>query len=142
MCRRIERRFESRPESVPEARQAVARALEDWGLGPLDVAARAGGDLLLVASELATNAAKASSHSFLLTVDAHRDHLEVTVADEDPRPARRLEPGLDQSSGRGLGIVEALCSCWGQTPFDGHTKTVWCRMNLPVGSNLGRECLL
>ena len=107
-----------------------------------DVAAGASGDLLLVASELVTNAAKASSDTFVLSVDAHRDHVELVVADEDPRPARRLEPGLDQANGRGLGIVDALCTQWGQTPFDGRSKQVWCRMDLPAGSVLGKECQL
>lgn len=120
----------------------MARALEDWGLDEHDVAAGTGGDLVLVASELATNAAKASTPNFVLTLDAHREYMKLTVADGDPRPARRLDPTLQQASGRGLGIVEALCTCWGQTAFDGASKQVWCRMNLPAGSNLGRECRL
>ena len=107
-----------------------------------DVASEAGGDLLLVASELVTNAAKASSDRFVLTVDAHRDHVELVVADHDPRPAERLQPGLDQANGRGLGIVAALCTQWGQTPFDGSSKKVWCRIDLEPGSILGRECRL
>ncbi|HET6965811.1 MAG TPA: ATP-binding protein [Acidimicrobiales bacterium] len=142
MCRRIERRFESRPESVPEARHLVAWALRDWGLDDADVAAPTGMDLLLVASELVTNAAKSHSHDFLLSVDVHRDHVELVVADEDPEPARRMEPGLDQANGRGLGIVDALASSWGQTPFDGHIKRVWCRLDLPPGSALGSGCAL
>lgn len=107
-----------------------------------DVAARAGGDLLLIASELVTNAAKSRSSAFLLAIDAHRDHVEVAVVDEDPHPARRMAPGTDQYSGRGLGIVEALSSSWGQDPYDGHTKRVWCRMDLPPGSVLGSGCRL
>lgn len=120
----------------------VARALEEWGVDEHDVAAGTGGDLLLVASELATNAAKASTPGFVLSLDAHRDHVKLTVTDQDPSPARRLEPGLEHPSGRGLGIVEALCTRWGQTSFDGASKDVWCRMDLPPGSNLGRDCRL
>lgn len=127
---------------MPEARHVLARALEEWGVDEHDVAAGASGDLLLVASELVTNAAKAESRSFLLTVDAHRDHIELGVADDDPRPARRLAPGLEQANGRGLGIVEALSASWGQTDFDGTSKKVWCRMELPPGSVLGQECRL
>lgn len=140
MCRRITRRFESGPESVPAARHLVARTLEDWGVDEHDVASGASGDLLLVTSELVTNAAKSSSRGFVLTVDAHRDHVELKVADEDPRPAQRLAPGLEQANGRGLGIVEALATEWGQTPFNGVTKEVWCRVDLPPGSVLGKEC--
>lgn len=142
MCRRIERAFESRPESVPEARRLVARALEEWGVDEEDVASDASGDLLLVASELVTNAAKAASDGLVVTFDAHRDHVELVVADRDPRPARRVEPNLDQANGRGLGIVATLCTQWGQTPFDGSSKTVWCRIDLAPGSALGRECRL
>lgn len=142
MCRRIEHEFDSRPESVPEARRLVARALEKWGLDERDVASEAGGDLLLVASELATNAAKAASDGFVVSVDAHRDHVELVVVDHDPRPAQRLEPGMDQANGRGLGIVAALCTQWGQTRFDGSSKRVWCRIDLAPGSALGRECRL
>lgn len=142
MCRRIQRRFESRPEAVSFARETVARALRDWGVDERDVAAGATSDLLLVASELVTNAAKARSHCFVLTVDAHRDHLEVTVADEDPSPARRLFPGLERDAGRGLAIVDAVASSWGQTPHDGQVKRVWCRISLPGGSVLGQGCRL
>lgn len=142
MCKHIERRFQGRTESVPAARRLVAQTLEEWGVDEADVAAGAGGDLVLVASELVTNAAKAASSTFVVTVDAHRDYVDLTVMDEDPRPARRLEPGLDLANGRGLGIVDALSSQWGQTPFDGLTKTVWCRVDLPAGSILGRECRL
>lgn len=142
MCRRIERRFKSRPESVPEARHLVAWALRDWGLDDADSAAAAAMDLLLMASELVTNAAKSSSDSFVLSVDVHRDHLELAVADADPSPARRIDPGFEQPNGRGLGIVAALSSSWGQTPYDGHTKRVWFRMDVPAGSALGRECRL
>ncbi len=142
MCRRIERRFYSRPESVPEARHLVAWALQDWGLDVADVGAPVGMDLLLVASELVTNAAKSHSGSFVLSVDVHRDRIELAVADEDPSPARRMDPGIEQANGRGLGIVDALASSWGQTPFDGHTKRVWCRLDVPPGSALGRECRL
>jgi anti-sigma regulatory factor (Ser/Thr protein kinase) len=142
MCRRIQRRFDSRPESVPEARHLVAWALREWGVDERDSAAAAISDLLLVASELVTNAAKASTHTFVLTVEAHRDHVELDVADEDPRPVRRLDPGLDQFSGRGMGIVEAVASSWGQTPHDGSTKRVWCRVSVPPGSALGHDCRL
>ncbi len=120
----------------------VARALEDWGLDERDVAAGASGDLLLVTSELVTNASKSGSSTFLLEMDAHRDHVELAVVDEDPEPARRLVPDLNQYSGRGLGIVEALSSSWGQDPYDGRTKRVWCRFDLPAGSILGRGCRL
>lgn len=142
MCKRIERRFESRPESVPEARHLVAWALRDWGVDDADVAAPAGMDLLLVVSELVTNAAKSRSDGFVLTVDAHHDHVELAVADEDPRPATRADPGIERANGRGLGIVAALASSWGQTRFDGYTKRVWCRLDLPPGSALGSGCRL
>ena len=120
----------------------MAWALQDWGVDERDIAAAAGGDLLLVASELVTNAAKSSSEDFVLLVEAHRDRVELTVVDQDPHPARRLEPGTDQFNGRGLGIVEALASSWGQRPYDGRTKAVWCRMDVPSGSVLGRGCRL
>lgn len=120
----------------------MARALEEWGVDREDVAYGSGADLLLAASELVTNAAKARSHTFTLEVQAHRDYVELKVTDEDPRPARRLAPGPDQSNGRGLGIVDTLATTWGQTDYDGRAKQVWCRVAVPAGSALGEGCRL
>lgn len=120
----------------------VAEALLRWGVVEADPARTALDDVLLVVTELIANAIKASSSVVGLTLTAHRDHMEVSVTDSDPRPARALTPTLDDLGGRGVGIVEALSMLWGQEPYDGHTKRVWSRVAVPAGSALGHGCTI
>ncbi len=142
MCRSLEQRFPCRSESVTDARRAVAHVLAEWGVGAPDPAAVSADDLVLAASELSANAAKSDSCEFLLVLNAHRTYIELCVRDHDPHPARMQPANCDVAGGRGLRIVAALCSGWGQTPHDGSTKSVWCRFDVPPGSVLGRGCRL
>lgn len=142
MCRRVEERFPTRPESVPKARALVAAALARWGVVDADPARAALDDVLLVVTELIANAIKSSSSVVGLTLTAHRDHLEVAVTDSDPRPARFVRPTPDDIGGRGVAIVKALSFSWGQEPYDGRTKRVWSRVAVPAGSALGHGCTI
>ncbi len=114
--------------------------LVDWGAGPEDPAASGLDDLILVASELLTNAVKACSGDITVEITAHRSSIELAVEDDSPWPAVIRLP--DDRGGRGLHIVEALSARWGQDVRPGGSKRVWCQMPVPLGSVLGVGCTL
>ena len=131
MCKRIAQNFPSRPESIAAARSLAVAALGDWE----DVDAPAGRafllDILLIVSELTTNATQATAEDFRLTLRQGADYVEIAVEDSDPRPARLVTPRPDQISGRGLALVAALSASWGQETYHGNGKKVWARVARP-----------
>ena len=105
--------------SVGHARHWVLDVLADlsWS-GPTD-------DVVLLVSELATNAVLYSPGLFDVMVYAHHCGLWVSVADcGDGRTIVPRHPGRDELSGRGLAIVQAASSAWGTSP-DRMGKAVW-----------------
>lgn len=112
----------------------------DWGVGPGDPAASGLDDLILVASELLTNAVKACSGDITVEITAHRSRIELAVEDDSPLPAMIRRP--DDRGGRGLHIVEALSARWGQEVRGRGSKRVWCQMAVPLGSVIAEGCTL
>jgi anti-sigma regulatory factor (Ser/Thr protein kinase) len=82
--------------------------------------------VLLLVSELCTNAVRHAATAFEVHIDADRGEVTVTVVDHDPahRPQLR-DPGPDALSGRGLFIVERLSKSWGCDRHGTHAKSVW-----------------
>ena len=134
MCRHALRRFECRPDSVRAGRTFVADILEQWGVGPEDPAAPGVDDILLVASELLTNALKACDGDITVELKGHRDRIELSVEDDCPAPAMVRQAGPSDLGGRGLRIVDALTVRWGQRRVTRGCKQVWCEMPVPSGS--------
>jgi anti-sigma regulatory factor (Ser/Thr protein kinase) len=123
------------PVAVPAARVFVAKTLAGWGLGALIE------DACLVASELVTNAVKASwpfdaGESVKLWLMADGSNLIIEVYDGCPEmPQER--PAGDGEGGRGLAIVAALSVSWGV--YAGSLgKTVWAHLRQDGPS--GRLC--
>lgn len=88
----------------------------------------------LLASEVVTNALVHGDSDVNVYVRRYDTCLRVEVRDSDPRPARpvTLPRAEDQAEGgRGLLIVSALASAWGNSP-SGRGKTVW--FELPVSA--------
>lgn len=117
-----ERSFEPEPIAVRRARDFARDALGD-GLGPVvgaDVVER----VLLVVSELATNAVLHARTDFVVRLSGDGETVRVAVFDGSPgRPERgSMDPAA--VTGRGLGIVESLASDWGIEAADGG-KWVW-----------------
>lgn len=102
------------------ARHAVAAALAD---------SRYPGDhdmVLLLASELITNAVRHAATPFDLSVLVDALGVTVAVVDHDQvHPPRLRNPAPEATSGRGLRIVEELATSWGTEPLDGDSKRVW-----------------
>jgi serine/threonine-protein kinase RsbW len=118
------------------ARDALRAWLARDDLRQLDV------EVLLVASELVTNAVLHAQTVVELSYDAEEGTVEVGVRDLDARPWRpTLSPAPAASTetswpllalgGRGLAIVAAMADEWGVTETqDG--KQVWARWSGPA----------
>ena len=79
-------------------------------------------------SELATNALLHAATNFEVTI--HRDDaVRIGVIDHDPTPPVRRHAGPTDTSGRGLHLIEQLCTRWGVDAFD-DGKCVWCEFEL------------
>jgi anti-sigma regulatory factor (Ser/Thr protein kinase) len=118
------------PSSVAVARGRIAAELRAAGLFPAAVA-----DAALVTSELLSNAILHARPlpeacirvSWILTATT----VEVIVSDggSATRP-RASRPSLSSIGGRGLGIVEHLCTSWG-VRADERGTTVWAVLPAP-----------
>ena len=117
-------RFRRNTDQIPAARAFVRETLHRWG-------ETAGvGDAALVTSELFTNAVLHGSGRVDVYVTLDPEALRIAVVDDGRRtpdrwPRRGATPTL---GGRGLRIVDALASTWGNN-FDPAGRTrVWAEM--------------
>lgn len=92
-------------------------------------------DLLLMTSELVTNAVVHARTEVTLGVAVTQSEVIVTVHDLDL--GRQEERAHERDGGRGLGIVKALsCEC-GRTSQGAHGKTAWFRLCLTDHDGVG-----
>ncbi len=88
--------------------------------------------VLVIASELVTNAIVHGSVPVVLSVSFRTPYIAVEVSDGDPRTesvrVRAADDG--QPGGRGLRIVAVLADRWGARPSQ-HGKTVWATKRWP-----------
>jgi len=123
------RRFPADAASVGQARRFLLGRLPDGRADAADA-------LVLMLSELATNAVRHAATEFEVTVhvvgETRRVVVEVTdAAGGDPTPQ---EPAADALHGRGLHIVRTLADAWGvDMRRDRPGKTVWFSSTLPAG---------
>ena len=110
------------------ARMFVRARLTDW-LGA-DSRGKFTDDLLLVTSELVTNAVVHGREPIELTFALDADEAEVTVTDfGGGRPqVQSGKPGADR--GRGLPLVDALVDAWGvrHGDYEAGKTSVWFRL--------------
>ncbi|GAA1197392.1 ATP-binding protein [Prauserella alba] len=113
------------PCSPTDARHTVDAAL---GIG--DESLRQ--NVLLLVTELATNAVVHGSPPCRLRVRARPERLRIEVSDTDPRQPVVLHPGPDVDHGRGLLLVAALADDWGVDQAHGASnrdaKVVWAEL--------------
>lgn len=114
-------------------RQLAVQQFTEWTGLPYDSdPARA---VALVTAELASNAVRHGSlpgRDFRLTLHLLPDRFRVEVTDTRPEclpPPMPPQPA-DETSGRGLLLVQAYADCWGCTDRDTYTKTVWAEVRL------------
>jgi DNA-binding NarL/FixJ family response regulator len=106
-------------ESGREARRMVSEALQRWDDRV------PGDDVELLVTELVTNAVlhggSAPEVALLLLPDA----IRVEVADGSSEMPQLRAATLEDTSGRGIALVDELASRWGAEPGADGGKTVW-----------------
>ncbi|MER7999628.1 MULTISPECIES: ATP-binding protein [unclassified Streptomyces] len=121
---------------VPLARDFTRQALYDWGWLPAANADRraAAEDVLLVVSELVTNACLHADGPDGLLVSCAAKVLRVEVTDRGTgRPEPRTPHRAGRPGGHGMFIVQRLCLDWGVVHRTGAAgKTVWAELAAPV----------
>ncbi|WP_432093181.1 ATP-binding protein [Streptomyces sp. bgisy100] len=120
----IKRFFAPVPDSVGQVRDFALCTLAAWGLeGRAD-------DVRICVSELATNAlthGTCCGHGFHVTMSVEDDIVRVEVQDSSPHRPKRRRPTHDDTSGRGLHIVDMLSDDWGIEDRGVTGKAVWSR---------------
>jgi anti-sigma regulatory factor (Ser/Thr protein kinase) len=93
--------------------------------------------VLLLTSELVTNAILHARTPLRLTARAEAGQVVVQVYDTVPAPPRRRSYRSDAGTGRGMHLVEALADRWGVDQTSGG-KCVWFSVVLAAGEQAAR----
>ncbi|MGW1030007.1 ATP-binding protein [Streptomyces sp. NPDC002577] len=121
---------------VPLARDFTRQALYEWGWLPAATADRraAAEDVLLVVSELVTNACLHAEGPESLWVACDSKVLRIEVTDRGAgHPAPRTPHRAGRPGGHGMFIVQRLCLDWGVVRTPGVAgKTVWAELGAPA----------
>ncbi|MBT2477514.1 ATP-binding protein [Streptomyces sp. ISL-94] len=126
--RQLTLRFSSTRRGARLARRLAVQPFTEWTGLPYDSdPARA---VALVTAELASNAirhGRLPGRDFRLTLLLLPDRFRVEVTDTRPErlPPLVMTPPGDETSGRGLLLVQAYADHCGYTVRDAYTKTVW-----------------
>lgn len=113
------------PDAVMHARRFADRTLRSWKVSEEADA------VLLVVSELVTNALVHTAGEVRLDLTLTGQHLRVAVSDASPRtPVKPATMDWMATGGRGLILVEAMSDAWGSVPLSGG-KQVWAEFALP-----------
>jgi anti-sigma regulatory factor (Ser/Thr protein kinase) len=112
------REFAAAPMELRAARHFVADTLGGWGLEDLV------DDATLIVSELTTNVLAHANSPFTVTLLRAGDGVHISVTDESSDAAELTHPDPSEPTGRGLQVVNALASQWGQTALP-TGKRVW-----------------
>ena len=112
-------------DSVPVARRFTR---EQLGASRCDV-----DTVVVLVSELVTNAVLHARSDVLLSVRDGGDHARVEVADSSPMPPRLHSFPVESATGRGLRMLDRLARNWGTEPAtSGHGKVVWFEVGRPT----------
>ena len=117
---RLELQLPHTTQSVRRARRTIAAFLD-----PSDVPLPVVDDLLLLVSELVTNAVVHAGSPAVVRLDADVERIKVAVADRDAtREPTIVDADPLSSSGRGVLLVDRLAARWGVEP-QCEGKVVW-----------------
>jgi anti-sigma regulatory factor (Ser/Thr protein kinase) len=106
------------PQGPAQARSAVERWAHAVGVGRLC------DDLVLIVSELVTNAVRHGAPPVRVEVQADDRTVTVSVVDAAPGQPQRRTPSADAEGGRGLLLIDLLAAEHGVRP-DPPGKVVW-----------------
>ncbi|WP_320781682.1 ATP-binding protein [Streptomyces sp. CRN 30] len=128
--------FDGESGVVPLARDFTRQALYAWGWLPADSADRraAAEDVLLVVSELVTNACLHAEGPDELWISCDRKVVRLEVSDRGTgQPEPRTPHRAGRPGGHGMFIVQRLCLDWGVVRSPGVAgKTVWAELAAPA----------
>jgi anti-sigma regulatory factor (Ser/Thr protein kinase) len=128
--------FDGESGVVPLARDFARQALHAWGWLPAASADQraAAEDVLLVVSELVTNACLHAEGPDELRISCDNKVLRVEVSDRGAgQPAPRTPHRAGRPGGPGKFIVQRLCLDWGVVRTPGVAgKTVWAELGAPA----------
>ncbi|GGX25523.1 ATP-binding protein [Streptomyces lomondensis] len=121
---------------VPLARDFTRQALYAWGWLPAASADQraAAEDVLLVVSELVTNACLHAEGPDQLRITCDNKVIRIEVSDRGTgQPAPRTPHRAGRPGGHGMFIVQRLCLDWGVVRSPGVAgKTVWAELGAPA----------
>ncbi|KUN37632.1 ATP-binding protein [Streptomyces longwoodensis] len=124
--------FDGASGVVPLARDFARQALYAWGWLPADGADQraAAEDVLLVVSELVTNACLHAEGPQEMRLACDNKVIRVEVADHGTgQPSPRTPHRAGRPGGHGMFIVQRLCLDWGVVRTPGVAgKTVWAEL--------------
>lgn len=116
------RRFRRDVPEIQRSRQFAARLLEAHGANPSDA-------VLLVVSELVTNAVRHGWGEIELRIDLEGGAVRIEVIDDGHADVQAAEPAPLDVGGRGLQLVRELSRRWG-AGFDPAGRTrVWAELS-------------
>ncbi|MBV8386288.1 MAG: ATP-binding protein [Acidimicrobiia bacterium] len=118
--------FRADAGAVRAARAFVREALEGQIVEEMDMDA-----VLLLVSELATNAVLHTQTEFDVVVDVLADGVRVEVTDVGDGCPSPVHPLPDGEHGRGLTLVAGLATRWGVV-LRGESKSVWFGLRCPT----------
>lgn len=115
----------SEQRSVPVGREFAAATVDTWDYPD----GQTRDTVELLTSELLTNAVRhGRGGAVTLRLLCFHDRVTVEVTDFSTRGPRMRRAGVEDESGRGLMLVQALAQTWGTRPSSGG-KTVWCTVS-------------
>ncbi|MFH8975905.1 ATP-binding protein [Streptomyces sp. NPDC017890] len=129
-------RFDGQSGVVPLARDFTRQALYAWGWLPSATADQraAAEDVLLVVSELVTNACLHAEGPDELWITCEKKVIRLEVSDRGTgQPAPRTPHRAGRPGGHGMFIVQRLCLDWGVVRTPGVAgKRVWAELGAPA----------
>lgn len=90
-------------------------------------------DVLLLVSEVVTNACLHAGGPREFVLHCTADRLRIEVTDGSPVHPRPRPPGVAAPGGHGLVVLRRLARSWGSLPR-GSGKTVWAEVAAPGGA--------
>nr|WP_189715155.1 ATP-binding protein [Streptomyces chryseus] len=119
---------------VSRCRDFTRDALADWQWTPAadEEEQAVVDDVLLLVSEVVTNACLHAGGPQEILLHCTADRLRVEVTDGSPVPPRPRPSGVGVPGGHGLTVLRRLARSWGSLPRGGG-KAVWVEVAAPRG---------
>ncbi|MFC8506756.1 ATP-binding protein [Streptomyces sp. NPDC057411] len=119
------------PGVAAHCRDLTRRALHEWFGAAGAPGAQSAEDVLLLVSEVVTNACTHGGVPYELRLDRRGPAMWVQVSDTSPvRPRPHGPHRAVRASGHGLYLLQRLATRWGSVPRGPLGKTVWFEVEL------------